>query len=502
MCKLDDILLTTATGWIRGRRHGGACAFLGIPYGAATSGSRRFRAPEPARPWPGIRDATAYAPSCPQPADWFSRLLPGRPAEPVSEDCLALNVWTPAPGCGRRPVMLWLHGGLFAVGSGSWPLYDGAALAEFGDVVVVTVNHRLDALGYLRLPPEFGDEAAASGLAGMLDLVLALGWVRDNIEAFGGDPASVTVFGQSGGAGKVSALLAMPAAAGLFRRAILQSGARPRQRDVGQADAAAAALLAELGVRRGDWRTLSSVPAAAVVTAAAAVARADGIARGGAFAPAADGVTLLDHPAGAMPGQPDVPLLVGTTRDEATILHLIDELRPEQVAARCDALGVPGHVWSAYRRGRPAATPRELLTAVETDQWRRRDARAFADAALARGSQVFMYRFDWQLPGLGATHGAELPFVFRRAAGAGPLRYQWEHLLCGDTAPGPAACALTDQLAGAWAAFARSGQPAAAGLPPWPPYEPGRRATMLLGGRSVVADDPGGGELRAWEHGA
>lgn len=486
---------------MRGRRHRGVTSYLGIPYGAPAGGTRRFRPPEAARPWAGIRDATAYAPSCPQPADWFTRLLPGRAPEPVSEDCLALNVWTPTAGNARRPVMVWLHGGLFAAGSGSWALYAGDHLARFGDVVVVTVNHRLDALGYLHLPAVHDDEQAGPANAGMLDLVLALRWIRDNIAGFGGDPGNVTLFGQSGGAGKVSVLLAMPAAAGLFHRAILQSGARMRVQDRDQAGRAARDLLAELDIAPGDGSRLAAVPAPDLVQAATAVATRAGVHRGGAFSPVVDGRTLPVHPGAALSAGTSggVPLMVGTTRDEATILHLMDGLSTDGIAARRRSLALPDGVWEAYQRRRPAATPRELLSALETDQWRRRSAVAVATAARAGGSPVFMYRFDWRLPRLGATHGAELPFVFRGSPGRPGLRFQWEQLVCGDGPPTRAARALADQVAGAWTAFARDGKPAATGLPTWPAYDVMRRSTMILDGASRVADDPDGAELRAWE---
>jgi len=238
----NEAVAETTSGWIRGTRTDeGICVFKGVPYGASTGGGARFRAPSPPPRWSGTRDALTYGPSCPQPFGAVS----GPPVDeqdasrrrmfevygmPVREEyqdeaCLVLNVWTPSIGdAGARPVMVRIHGGAFVMGSGSWALHDGTALSLRGDVVVVTVNHRLGVLGYLNLAELGGAEYADSGNAGMLDLVAALSWVRDNIAAFGGDPANVTIFGESGGGYKITALLAMPAARGLFHRAIIESG--------------------------------------------------------------------------------------------------------------------------------------------------------------------------------------------------------------------------------------------------------------------------------------
>src|SRR5690242_6261331 len=253
-----NAIVETAAGKVRGASSNGIAAFKGIPYGAPTGGENRFMPPQPPAPWAGIREATAYRAQAPQ--------LPGRPerrpelrtilgpadSSPESEDCLTLNVWTPGIGDGaKRPVMVWLHGGAFAYGSGNRAVTDGANLARRGDVVVVSVNHRLNIFGSLDLADVGGERYAHSGNAGMLDLVAALEWVRDNIQAFGGDPGNVTIFGESGGGGKVSILLAMPSARGLFHRATIQSGAAVRVRSSERAAAVTAAVMNELGIARG-----------------------------------------------------------------------------------------------------------------------------------------------------------------------------------------------------------------------------------------------------------
>src|SRR5579872_4664100 len=243
-------VVETATGKIRGSSAGGIYAFKGIPYGASTGGTNRFRRPQPVIAWNGVRDTLAYHAKAPQsPAQVKRRtemdnILGPVDGSPESEDCLTLNVWTPGPA-GKRPVMVWLHGGAFAYGSGNRAVTDGANLARRGDVVVVSVNHRLNILGHLELG-RFGARYAHSGNAGVLDLVAALRWVRDNIAAFGGDPGRVTIFGESGGGGKVSVLLAMPAAQGLFHRAVIQSGAALRVRTRERAEALTAAVLKHL----------------------------------------------------------------------------------------------------------------------------------------------------------------------------------------------------------------------------------------------------------------
>jgi para-nitrobenzyl esterase len=444
---------------------------LGIRYGVAA----RWNAAELVDD--GALDS--YGPSCPQPAEWFGRLLPGRAAEAQSEDCLYLNVWAPAGGAAGRPVLVWLHGGLFAVGSGSWPMYAGDRLAAATGCVVVTVNHRLDVFGFLH-PTEELSHAGFVPDVGLLDLVTALRWVRENIQRFGGDAGNVTVFGQSGGGGKVAMLLVMPDARGLFHRAVVQSGARLRAADRGSAERATAGLLDVLGLRPHDAAALLEVPAEALVAASTELARRTRVVRGGPFLPSIAPDVLPAHPldavgAGSARG---IPLLIGFASDEATLLHAMDGLDPRDdasVEARTRGLGLDA---AGYRSGHPELDAYEALVALETEQWRRADSLRLADAQSPH-APTYVYEFAWpKLGALRATHGVELPFVFQRVGEVDDLRYEWERMISTDRADDPDV-ALQQLVGQAWSAFARDGEPSAAGGPAWP-----RRST----GRHIVLD--------------
>jgi para-nitrobenzyl esterase len=332
-------IVKIASGKLRGASSGGICSFKGIPYGASTAGRNRFMPPEPPEPWAGVREALAYAgrasqlPNRPKRRPILETLLGPTDTTPESEDCLTLNVWTPGLGDGgKRPVMVWLHGGAFAYGSGNRAVTDGANLARRGDVVVVSVNHRLNIFGLLHLADLGGPVWAHSGNAGLLDLVAALGWVSDNIACFGGDPGNVTIFGGSGGGGKVSALLAMPVARGLFHRAIIQSGAAIRVSTRERATALAEAVLREVGLRAGECERLQSLPAERLSAAIAPALRTVGRSRWPLldrydFGPVVDGSDLPRHP-----GEPDapaiaddIPLMIGGTREESAFFLADDD---------------------------------------------------------------------------------------------------------------------------------------------------------------------------------
>src|SRR5216684_237635 len=298
-----------ASGKLRGANAAGVCAFKGIPYGASSAGRNRFMAPQPPQPWVGVRDAFAYSghalqsPKRPKRRPELETILGPADTTPEGEDCLTLNVWTPSLGDGaKRPVMVWLHGGAFAYGSGNRAVTDGANLARRGDVVVVSVNHRLNIFGFLHLADIGGPAWAHSGNAGVLDLVAALRWVRDNIAVFGGDPGNVTIFGESGGGGKVSVLLAMPAARGLFHRAVIQSGAAIRVSTSERANALAEAVLNEVGLGRGECERLQTLAAGRLLAAIGPASRAVGRTRWPLldrydFGPVVDGRDLPQHPA-------------------------------------------------------------------------------------------------------------------------------------------------------------------------------------------------------------
>ena len=511
---MSQPVVKTTAGAVRGTVAGGVEVFKGVPYGAPTGGARRFLPPAPPEPWTGERECTSVGNASPQPAllgggpvaDQLAELFAGPDGPFVDtqgEDCLTLNLWTPSStGNGApRPVMVWFHGGAWTMGSGNSPMYDGAALARRGDVVVVTVNHRLGALGYLSLGEAFGSEFAASGSSGALDMVHALEWVRDNVAAFGGDPANVTIFGESGGGAKVSVLLAMPAAAGLFHRAIVQSGPMLRGVDPDKASATARAVLKALGVTTPD--ELRGVPAARLVEVQTQVIGGPlgGFGGGHALAPVVDGIGLAAHPfdPAAAPTAAGVPLLIGTTRDEMTLFtsaipgfSLLAENVLPTVAATMNGADSAA-LLEVYARTRPGASPAERLTALMTDRFRvgsiRLAERKLAGAAGA--SPVFMYRFDFTTPvldgKLGAPHALEIAFCFDNLD---------KTRLHGGR---PEAPALAGKVSEAWLAFARTGDPNHPGLPAWPAYDTARRATMLFDADCTVADDPDAEERRAWD---
>ena len=474
---MTDVLVSTSAGSLRGTTADGVAVFKGVPYAAPPVGDLRFRPPAPVEAWDGTRDAAAYGPSCPQPrqrpAGWSQE-------DRESEDCLYLTVWTPdATPARRRPVLVWIHGGGYAIGSGSWPLYDGAALARRGDVVVVTVNHRLGPLGYLHLDGLVeGPEFAASGNNGMLDLVAVLEWVRDEIGAFGGDPGNVTIFGESGGGAKVSVLLAMPAARGLFHRAAIQSGPGLRVTKPTRATELARKLLDELGAAE-DPSILWSLPADRFVEAGAVVGRMG-------FSPVLDGTVIPTQPGDALAAgtAADVPLIVGCNRDESAGT-LPKELDETGLRARLAAYGEDhvDEILAVYRRLFPESSEIDLLSFVLTDSRMRYGSIRLAELRVkGAASPVFQYFFTYELGGR-AGHGYEIAFVFDNLGHASATRKT-----------------LADKMSEAWLAFARDGDPGHSGLPKWPAFSLPGRSTMLFGrDGGVVVDDPSGPARELWD---
>ena len=500
------LVVETASGKLRGARGDGIHSFKGVPYGASTAGGNRFMPPRPPQPWAGVRDALTYAGHAPQSPNRPKRrpeletILGPADATPEGEDCLTLNVWTPGLGNGgRRPVMVWLHGGGFAYGSGNRAVTDGANLARRGDVVVVSVNHRLNILGHLHLADLGGPEWAHSGNAGVLDLVAALQWVRDNIEQFGGDPGRVTIFGESGGGGKVSVLLAMPAARGLFHRAIVQSGAAVRVSTRERANALAEAVLKELGLGRGECEQLADR-----ASRAAAGGDGAGLARGrphraGRFSTATiSGRWSTAATCRSIPASPerrrladDIPLLIGGTREESAFFLANDDavwngtLGEEDLRQRVAAVAgaETEALLAAYRVAMPQASPGDRLIAALTGSnfWIRTVLLAERYAARRR-APVYMYSLDWRSPAHGgrlkAHHAMDLPFVF-------------DNPDVPDTTRGAAgARELAARISATWIAFARNGSPDHPAIPPWPAYTGEDRATMILDTECRVVHDP------------
>lgn len=514
----------TDSGRIRGGHSRGALAFKGIPYAGSVSGRNRFKEAPEVTPWTGVRDATRLGP----PAMQGPGTTYGEHEPPYSENCLVLNVWTPAVNDGgRRPVMFYCHGGGFETGSGGQSIQDGAHLAAAYDVVVVSINHRLGLLGYLYLGELGGSEYATSGNQGMLDIVAALRWVRANIAAFGGDAGNVMVFGESGGGMKTATLMAMPAAHGLLHKAGIQSGAMLHGIPKDIATETARRLLAGLGLAPREWARLADVPASRLIALQLAADDrrgplsvptpgwlADhpnpppGIAamrakQPGDWGPVVDGACLPRDP--FEPAAPAlaaaVPLLIGNTHDEAVFFHR-DE--PEyfhadaaQVAARVRRqLGdTADRALAFYRRIMPQATPVEREIAIETATFMGNNTALTADRKSLQPAPVYRYRDDFRsnvpIKGtdwtLRACHASDIAIAF----------YNYRMLdLQGN---GPGLAATSSAMSGYFSSFARSGVPSAHRQPAWPRYDAATRAVMLLNARCGVATDPNGEELRFWE---
>ena len=483
----EPVTAQVATGTLRGFRDQGALAFLGVPYADTTAGENRFKAPQPFPAWEGKRDAIAYGPLAPQiPStlgkddptfEWYYQ------KDPLGEDCLVLNVFTPDlnPDA-RRPVMFYIHGGGYVNGGGGGAGLDGANLANFGDVVVVTINHRLNAFGFTDLSP-YGEEYADSANAGMLDIIAALEWVRDNIVAFGGDAGNVTLFGQSGGGSKIMILLGMPGAEGLFHRAISMSGAAGLNIDpAADMQPYVEALLAELNVTQDNIDAIQDVSIDEVL---AARGRAVAASLEGAR-PVIDGrhITTSAMTPEGMTRHANVPLMFGHTHTEATLFFRSDmrnfDLTEDQMRARIrQAFGIDDAridaIMAAYRADAPDMTPSDILIAVASDvQFRLPLTRAAETRSATKGqAPVWLYDFAWAIPQdngvLGSPHAVDIPFAFGTVDAAGAM------VGPGD---GPRKAALN--MMSAFVNFARHGDPNNDRMPEWVPFDAETRTTMRI----------------------
>ncbi|CAN5662539.1 carboxylesterase/lipase family protein [soil metagenome] len=490
-----DATVKTNAGWVEGLMCGLHMAFYGIPYASAPIGQTRFRAPKPSGAWAGVRQATEKGSAALQ----TPHFIPGFAASgPQDEDCLNLNVFTPAADGAKRPVMVWIHGGGFTHGAGYEPLYDGGPLAERGDVVVVTLNYRLGALGFLSIP-----EAGIPGNAGLLDQVAALQWVADNIAAFGGDPGQVTIFGESAGSAAVACLVAMPAARGLFQRAILQSGVgRAGPPEV--AAKAADKLLAGLGLDRSQVVDLFDLPAAKILEAQAA----GGFGPGLGFGPTCDPASLPEDPMKLVRdgGAKEIGLLIGSNRDEVKLFvpgrrePMTDEALLSAVKGRLPKASETQakaliDVYRASRETKGLPTDNlDLIDAIGSDLQFRISSTKFA-ASQTPHSPAWLYLFTHASPArrgaLGACHALEMPFVFGTTKIEGQVNF---------AGAGRDVERLEGEIMDAWIAFARTGNPNHRGLPAWPAYDAATRETMVFDtAASTVQSDPFGEERRALE---
>ncbi len=497
---MSNLIVETRYGKVQGYEQDPISVWKGIPFAQPPTGELRFRPPLPPEPWTGVRETTAFSPMAPQVAAMGTSLVGAMGAErsvdprPISEDCLYLNVWSPGADGEKRPVMVYIHGGAFTLGSASDPWYDGTSFATRHNIVVVSINYRLGILGFVSLKDLAGADAGYTGNCGLLDQIAALRWVRENISAFGGDPDQVTVMGESAGAMSIGALLGMPAAQGLFRRAILQSGAAGNLATRPQATKVAQALLAKLDLETSQLSALADVPLETLLKIQPELGREFGGVQ--AFSPLIDGETLPQHPLAmiAQGSAADVAILAGTNRDEWRLFAMmsggskVDEGQLKRIFGDAAQQAL-----ATYTEARADRSPETAWIDIMGDLVFRVPAIRLAEGQVRQGAPVWMYRFDWESPAfggaLGAAHAMDVPFVFNT------LDTPLSRMFTGDS---PDRQPLADLMHASWAAFIHSGNPAIASLPAWPLYDLDRRATMIFSDAPHVLDDPQGQVRPLW----
>jgi para-nitrobenzyl esterase len=486
------VIVETTNGKLRGGYCRGAIAFKGIPYGGSVSGPNRFKPAPPVESWTGVRDALALGIPAPQsPTTVYGEREPH-----PGEECLVLNVWTPAIDGRKRPVVFYNHGGGFATGSAGSAGQDGSQLAANHDVVVVAGNHRLGIMGYLCLEELGGDAYAGSGNVGMIDIVDALKWVHHNIAAFGGDPHNVMVFGESGGGAKTSVLMAMPSAKGLFHKAGVMSGPMLRVAEKSQADNVAQAILDLLEIRADELNRLADVPLDQLLAAQSGRGPSGKTVRlPGGFQPMLDGKVVSQHPFDPSPAPyvSHIPLLIGQNRDEATFFFwqnpevfkmddaaMVARLRSDMGAEKADAY------LAVFRRERPTATPVELYIAISTcGMWSGTLAEAEAKVR-QHGAPVYMYRYDYE-----SNYPIKDTDWTLRAGHATDIQSKFENPdLGGLMGTKPDRFQASKNLGEVWTSFARTGHPTGHDAAEWPAFDLTTRATMLINLECSVVEDP------------
>jgi para-nitrobenzyl esterase len=478
-------VVETVQGKVRGLvAENGINAFKGMRYAASTAGTLRFMPPTPPPKWAGVQDAFDYGDQSPQARTSLAA------AQAMSDDCLRINVWTPGLQ-GKRPVLLWFHGGGFEAGSGSSRLYDGTRMGRRGDVVVATINHRLNVFGHCYLGGVLGDEFQQSGNVGYLDLIAAMQWVKQNIAQFGGDPNNVMIYGQSGGGRKVSLCYAGKDAQGLFHKGVVQSGSHLKIQTPERANQLTESLLKELGIARAEARKLQTLD---VQTLSAAQRKVIAAARA-RFSPVLDGKTFTTHP--FLPDAPAIsnhlPMMLGTTRTELTnqmgSVPGIFEMNETQAKERLKGFLNEADInegYEVFKASRPQASPSEIFFTIASARGYVRDQTIMAEQRMKAGGRgkTYVYRLMWRQPVEGgrrvSQHSLDLPFMF-------------DNVAAGERMTGPdteQTRAMVDNMANSWIAFARTGDPNNSSIPKWQPYDLTRRNTMLFDAPSKAVDDP------------